>query len=69
MPDKLTFRTARTVELDEATRQVVIDVCLAAHNEPDFENLFRYLPPNGLHILGCLAERLVGHAVLTTRWL
>jgi aminoglycoside 2'-N-acetyltransferase I len=69
MPDDLTIRTARTAELDAATRRVVIDVCLAAHNEPDFENLFRYLPPDGLHILGYLGERLVSHAVLTTRWL
>ena len=69
MPDTLTLRTARTAELDEATRRVVIDICLAAHDEPDFENLFSYLPPDGLHILGCLGERPVSHAVVTTRWL
>lgn len=69
MPADLTLRAARTAELDEAARRVVIDVCLAAHNEPDFENLFHYLPPDGLHILGYVGESLVSHAVVTTRWL
>lgn len=69
MPDELVLLVQRTAELDDAARQAVIRVCLDAHREPDFENLFRYLPPDGLHILGYLDERLVSHAVATTRWL
>ncbi len=65
-PDLL---TRRTTELDEVTRLAVIRLCLDAHREPDFENLFSYLPPEGLHVLAYLGEELVGHAVVTTRWL
>jgi aminoglycoside 2'-N-acetyltransferase I len=59
----------RTAELDERARAEVIRVCLAAHGEPDFENLFSYLPPDGLHVCGRLDGNLVSHAVVTTRWL
>jgi aminoglycoside 2'-N-acetyltransferase I len=63
------IRTARTSELDDATRAAVIRVCIEAHQEDDFNNLFAYLPPEGLHVLAQLDDRLVGHAVATTRWL
>jgi aminoglycoside 2'-N-acetyltransferase I len=61
--------TRRTKALDEATRAAVVRLCVEAHQEPDFENLFSYLPPEGLHVLARLGEQLVGHAVVTTRWL
>ncbi len=50
-------------------RSAVIRLCIDAHQEEDFQNLFSYLLPDGLHILGYLGEQLVGHAVVTTRWL
>jgi aminoglycoside 2'-N-acetyltransferase I len=59
----------RTAELDERARAEVIRVCLAAHEEPDFENLFSYVPADGLHICGRLDGRLVSHAGVSTRWL
>ncbi len=65
----MVLRTLRTTELDAATRAAVIRLCLDAHQEGDFENLFSYLPPDGLHVLADLGEELVGHAVVTTRWL
>ena len=65
----MVLRTLRTRELDEATRLAVVQLCLEAHQEEDFRNLFSYLPPDGLHVLGYLSEELVGHAVVTTRWL
>jgi aminoglycoside 2'-N-acetyltransferase I len=61
--------TARTKDLDEATRAAIIQVCIAAHNNPDFQNLFSYLPPDGLHVLAYAQSQLVSHAVITTRWL
>ena len=67
MSDDLKFYTERTAELDEGRRNAIIRLCVEAHNEPDFENLFNYLPPDGLHILAYLGERLVSHAVVTTR--
>jgi aminoglycoside 2'-N-acetyltransferase I len=63
------LRTLRTLELDEATRADVISLCIDAHQEEDFRSLFSYLPPDGLHVLADLGEELVGHAVVTTRWL
>ena len=50
-------------------RSDVVHLCIDAHQEEDFRNLFSYLPPDGLHVLGQLGEQLVGHAVVTTRWL
>jgi aminoglycoside 2'-N-acetyltransferase I len=47
----------------------VVRLCVEAHQEPDFENLFSYLPSDGLHVLAWSGETLVGHAVVTTRWL
>lgn len=66
---RLAVRTLRTRELDEELRAAVVRLCLDAHGEEDFRNLFSYLPPDGLHVLGRVGEHLVGHAVVTTRWL
>ncbi len=65
----MVLRSLRTRELDEAARSAVVQLCLDAHQEEDFRNLFSYLPPDGLHVLAELGEELVGHAVVTTRWL
>jgi hypothetical protein len=43
--------STRTKDLDDATRTAIIQVCIAAHNNPDFLNLFSYLPADGLHVL------------------
>jgi aminoglycoside 2'-N-acetyltransferase I len=64
---RLTF--AQTEELDAATRAAIIQVCSAAHQEADFNNLFAYIPAGGRHFLAYRAEELVSHAVVTTRWL
>ena len=47
---------------------------IEAHDEPDSEHLLRahlfsYLPPDGLHVLASIGGALVGHGVVTTRWL
>jgi aminoglycoside 2'-N-acetyltransferase I len=63
------LRILRTRELDAATREAVVRLCIDAHQEEDFRNLFSYLPPDGLHALASLGDELVGHAVATTRWL
>jgi aminoglycoside 2'-N-acetyltransferase I len=65
----LELRTMRTVDMDEQTRELVVRLCIDAHHEEDFRNLFSYLPPEGLHVLAYVDERLVGHAVMTVRWL
>jgi aminoglycoside 2'-N-acetyltransferase I len=65
----VSIRAEQTSVVDEATRAAIIDVCLAAHGEPDFRKLFDHLPPTGLHVLASRDRELVGHAVVTTRWL
>jgi aminoglycoside 2'-N-acetyltransferase I len=67
--DRLTIISARTKDLDDGIRAAIIQVCIAAHNNPDFLNLFSYLPADGLHVLAYQQNRLVSHAVITTRWL
>ncbi len=67
--DSLELRTMRTSDMDKETRESVVGLCIDAHREEDFQNLFTYLPPEGLHVLAYLEEQLVGHAVVTVRWL
>ena len=63
------IRKVETSELDEETRSAIVRLCVEAHQEEDFQNLFSYLPPEGVHVLAFLGEQLVGHAVVTIRWL
>ena len=59
----------KTEELDTDLRNAIIDLCVAAHQEEDFRNLFSYVPSGGLHFLGWEGAQLVSHALVTTRWL
>ncbi|HEX5839435.1 MAG TPA: GNAT family N-acetyltransferase [Anaerolineales bacterium] len=59
----------RTEDLDEQLRAAIIDLCIEAHQEQDFKYLFTYISSGGRHFLAYLDERLVSHAVVTTRWL
>ena len=61
--------SARTEDLDADTRGSIIQVCIAAHQEQDFNHLFSYIPSGGLHFLAYWEQTLVSHAVVTTRWL
>ncbi|MCB8943742.1 MAG: GNAT family N-acetyltransferase [Ardenticatenaceae bacterium] len=68
MSDLLNIMTVPTEALAEAARTVVIHLCIAAHESEDFQNLFTYIPAGGRHILAYQGAELVGHAVVTTRW-
>ena len=57
-----------TEDLTPALRSTVIDVCIAAHEEEEFKNLFTYIPSGGRHFLAYRGPKLVSHAVVTTRW-
>ena len=57
-----------TSELTAAQRSAVIDVCIAAHENEEFRNLFTFLEAGGRHVLGHHGPELVSHAVVTTRW-
>ena len=61
-------RVLATEELSQARRSEVVDVCIAAHDEQNFTNLFlRYIPSGGRHVLGYRGSELISHAVATTR--
>ena len=59
----------RTEDLNAAERASIVDLCIAAHQEEDFKNLFTYIPSGGRHFLAYRGAELVSHAVVTTRWL
>jgi aminoglycoside 2'-N-acetyltransferase I len=59
----------KTEELEADTRDAIINLCVLAHREEDFKNLFSYVPSGGWHFLGFQEEGLVSHALVTTRWL
>jgi aminoglycoside 2'-N-acetyltransferase I len=68
-PPGTTLSFSRTEELDADTRAEIIRLCVAAHQEPDFERLFSYIPSGGRHFMAYRGGELVSHAVVTTRWL
>jgi aminoglycoside 2'-N-acetyltransferase I len=61
--------SSRTEELTKETRISIVKLCVAAHHEEDFNNLFFYVPSGGRHFLAYHENRLVSHAMVTTRWL
>lgn len=69
MTSSLTVSSARTEDLDEATKASIIQVCVEAHQEEDFKNLFSYIPSGGWHFLAYHNDQLVSHALVTKRWL
>lgn len=64
----ITIDTRWTKDLGEAERSVIVGLCTEAH-QVDFGTLFSFLPSDGLHILAYDDQKLVSHAVVTTRWL
>ena len=58
-----------TRNLSASTRAQVIQVCITAHQEEDFKNLFSYIPDGAWHFLAYHHDRVVSHAMVTTRWL
>ena len=63
------MRFFRTEELDANARNAIVNLCVLAHQEEDFKNLFSYVPSGGLHFLAFQGQQLVSHALVTTRWL
>jgi len=61
--------SARTEDLKEPIRNAIIELCVDAHQEQDFRNLFTYISSGALHFLAFHDKLLVSHAMVTTRWL
>ena len=66
---EMTITSALTEELDAGVREAIVEVCVAAHGEEDFRNLFTYVVAGGLHFMAYRGEEVVSHAGVTTRWL
>jgi aminoglycoside 2'-N-acetyltransferase I len=62
-------RFFKTEELDTDTRNDIIDLCVLAHQEEDFKNLFSYVTSGAWHFLAFEGDEVVSHAMVTTRWL
>ena len=69
MSDTVLVAALATEVLTAAQRSSVIDVCIAAHDNEDFRDLFTHIPSGGRHFLAYRGPELVSHAVVTTRWL
>lgn len=69
MTESTKIRFFKTKDLDTDARKSIVDLCVVAHQEEEFKNLFSYVPSGGLHFLAFQGEQLVSHAMVTTRWL
>ena len=69
MNESIYVTSAKTKDLNAATRASIIELCIAAHQEEDFNNLFAYVLSGGWHFLAYRDGQLVSHALVTTRWL
>jgi len=69
MSEATEIRFFKTEELDADTRNAIVNLCVIAHQEEDFKNLFSYVLSGGWHFLAFQGEQLVSHAMVTTRWL
>ena len=69
MSKNILITSAQTEELSPDSRAAIIELCITAHREDDFRNLFTYVPAGGWHFLANLDGLLVSHAMVTTRWL
>ena len=67
-PAALRITKSLTTDLRAAERGEIVAMCSWAHGV-DFGQLFSLLPPDGIHVIAHLATEVVGHAVITTRWL
>ena len=66
--DTVVVTTLPTEALTTAQRSSVIEVCVLAHENDEFKNLFTYIPTGARHFLAYRGHELVSHAMVTTRW-
>lgn len=69
MTESIDLISAKTEDLIASTRASIIQLCIEAHQEESFKNLFTYVPSGGRHFLAYRDQQLVSHALVTTRWL
>ena len=68
-PDPAQVIVSRTEDLDDGQRAEIIELCVAAHDDPEFRDLFAvYVPAGGRHFLARADDgTLVSHAMVNPR--
>src|SRR5262249_46538909 len=66
--DRVLVTVLSTEDLTAEQRCSIAEVCIAAHNNAAFANLFNYIKSGGRHFLAYRGRELASHAVVTTRW-
>jgi aminoglycoside 2'-N-acetyltransferase I len=66
--DRVLVTVLSTEDLTAEQRCSIAEVCIAAHNNAAFANLFNYIKSGGRHFLAYRRRELASHAVVTTRW-
>lgn len=69
MNSAIPIHSSSTENLSEETRAMIVALCVVAHQEDDFRNLFKHVPSGGWHFLAYDKDLLISHAMVTTRWL
>mgnify|MGYP003575163467 CR=1 FL=1 len=69
MAESTRVESFKTEDLSPDIKNTIVDLCVLAHQEEDFRNLFSYVPSGGWHFLAFQDMQLVSHALVTTRWL
>jgi aminoglycoside 2'-N-acetyltransferase I len=64
----LVISVSSTEALTADVRAEVIELCIAAHENEAFRDLFTHFSSGGRHFLAHSGPELVGHAVVSTRW-
>jgi aminoglycoside 2'-N-acetyltransferase I len=67
--DAISISVLDTEALTPVDRAAIIDLCIAAHDNEEFRNLFTNIPSGGRHFLAHRGAELVSHAVATMRGL
>lgn len=65
----LVLKTMQAHELDEATRKAIMEMCVAAHANPEFYELFDFVEPDNVHVIAYRGDAVIGHAMVSTRWM
>jgi len=56
MTESIIITSTQTEDLSAASRAEIIQVCIAAHQEEDFKNLFSYVPSGGWQRRGLMEK-------------
>ncbi len=65
----LVIKTMRANELAAATRNAIMEMCVSAHENTEFYELFDFVEPDNVHVIAYRGDAVIGHAMVSTRWM